>query len=183
MFLASNWWTLTIRGIVAILFGIFTFFRPGITLTALALVFGAFVLVDGIFSIVAAMRGTRRGERWWVLLIWGLAGLAAAAVTFLWPGITVLAMVFVVALWALATGVIELVAAIRLRKMIRGEWLLGLAGIASMAFGVLLMIWPLTGAIVVAWWIGAYAMAFGLILLALSFRLRTWTRQAEAGVI
>jgi uncharacterized membrane protein HdeD (DUF308 family) len=181
MFLASNWWTLTIRGIVAILFGIFTFFRPGTTLTALALVFGAYALVDGIFSIVAAIRGRRHGERRWVLAAGGVAGVAAAAVTFLWPGITVLAMVLVVAFWALVTGIVELAAAIRLRKFIEGEWLLALAGIASIVFGALLIVWPLTGAIVVAWWIGAYAAALGAILLALSFRLRWWTRQIQPG--
>jgi uncharacterized membrane protein HdeD (DUF308 family) len=174
--LASNWWTLTIRGIVAILFGIFTFFWPAVTITVLALLFGAYALVDGIFAIVSAIRGGRGEERWWMLLIEGIAGLAAAAVTFLWPGITVLALVLVIAVWAMVTGALELIAAIRLRKYITGEWLLGLAGVASVVFGILLMVSPFTGAIVVAWWIGAYALAFGVILVALSFRLRGWGR-------
>src|SRR5436305_388602 len=165
--LASNWWTLTIRGIVAILFGIFTFFWPVITLTVLALLFGAYALVDGIFAIVAAIRGGYREERWWMLLIEGIVGIAAAAVTFMWPGITVIALVLVVAAWAMITGALEFVAAIRLRKYITGEWLLALAGIASVIFGLLLMLWPFTGAIVVAWWIGAYALAFGAIMVAL----------------
>src|SRR6266446_729994 len=112
--LASNWWTLTIRGVMAILFGIFTFFWPGVTLTVLALLFGGYALVDGIFAIVAAIRGGRGEERWWMLLLEGIVGLGAAAVTFLWPGITVIALVLVIAAWAVFTGVLEVVAAIRL---------------------------------------------------------------------
>jgi uncharacterized membrane protein HdeD (DUF308 family) len=172
--LASNWWALTIRGIVAILFGVFTFFWPAVTLTVLALVFGAYALVDGIFNIISAIRGGRAHERWWVLLLEGIVSLAAGAVTFFWPGITVLALIYVLAAWAMITGLLELAAAIQLRKYIRGEWLLGLAGISSVVFGFLLVFWPLAGALVVAWWIGAYAIVFGAILLALSVELREW---------
>jgi uncharacterized membrane protein HdeD (DUF308 family) len=171
--LAGNWWAVTVRGLVAILFGIFTFFWPGITLTLLALLFGAYVLVDGIFNIVSAIRGGRAEERWWVLLLEGLVSLGAAAITFLWPGITILALVYVVAAWAIITGFLEFAAAIRLRKYISHEWVLALAGIASIVFGFLLIFWPFTGAIVLTWWIGAYALAFGALMLALSFRLRS----------
>jgi len=173
--LASNWWALAIRGVVAILFGVLTFFWPAITLAVLALLFGAYAMVDGIFNIVSAIRGGRGHERWWVLLLEGVVSLAAAAVTFLWPGITVLAFVYVLGAWAVITGVLEFAAAIRLRKHITGEWLLALAGIASVVFGFLLMFWPFTGAIVVAWWIGAYSIVFGALMLALSFRLREWS--------
>src|SRR5262245_23560774 len=121
---AANWWTLTIRGLVAILFGIFTFFWPGITLTVLALFFGAYALVDGLFAIYSAIRGGSGRERWWAFLIEGIVGLGAAAITFFWPGITILALIFVVAVWAIFTGALELAAAIRLRKQITGEWLL-----------------------------------------------------------
>ena len=172
--LASNWWALTIRGIVAILFGVFTFFWPAITLTVLALVFGAYALIDGVFNIVSAFRGGRAQERWWVLLLEGIVSLGAGLVTFLWPGITVVALIYVLAAWAVLTGLLELAAAIQLRKHITGEWLLALAGIASFLFGVLLVIQPLAGAVVVAWWIGAYAIVFGAILIALSLRLRGW---------
>ena len=173
--LASNWWALAIRGVVAILFGVLTFFWPAITLAVLALLFGAYAMVDGIFNIVSAIRGGRGHERWWVLLLEGVVSLAAAAVTFLWPGITVLAFVYVLGAWAVITGVLEFAAAIRLRKHITGEWLLALAGIASVVFGFLLMFWPFTGAIVVAWWIGAYSIVFGALMVALSFRLREWS--------
>jgi uncharacterized membrane protein HdeD (DUF308 family) len=175
--LASNWWTLTIRGIVAIIFGIFTFFWPAVTLTALVVVFGIYALVDGIFAIVSAMRGGQAEKSWWALLIEGIVGLGAAAVTFLWPGLTILALVLVVAIWAVTTGVMELVAALRLRKYISGEWMLALAGIASVVFGFLLFLRPVTGAVVVAWWMGAYALGFGVLLVALSLRLRLWSRE------
>src|SRR5215470_1738558 len=140
LLLASSWWALTIRGIVAILFGVFTFFWPAITLTVLALVFGAYALIDGVFTIVAVFRGGRAQYRWWVLLLEGIVSLGAGLVTFLWPGITVVALIYVLAAWAVLTGLLELAAAIQLRKHITGEWLLALAGIASFLFGVLLVI-------------------------------------------
>jgi len=177
--LASNWWALTVRGAVAILFGIFTFFRPAATLTVLALLFGAYALVDGVFNIVSAIRGGRAHERWWVLLPEGIVSLGAALVTFFWPGITVRAPIYVLAAWAMLTGLLEFAAAIRLRTNITGEWLLALAGVASIIFGFLLVFWPFTGAIVVAWWIGAYAIVFGSLLIALSFRLRDWSRTSQ----
>jgi uncharacterized membrane protein HdeD (DUF308 family) len=177
--LASNWWALTIRGIVAIFFGVFTFLWPAITLTVLALLFGAYALVDGIFNIVAAIRGRPGEERWWLLLLEGIVSLVAAAVTFLSPGITVLAFIYVIAAWAVLTGLLEFVAAVRLRKYISGEWLLALAGIASVVFGFLLAFWPFTGELVVAWWIAAYAIVFGVILVALSFRLRHLSRTLQ----
>ena len=174
--LASNWWALTIRGLVAILFGVFTFFWPAITLTVLALLFGAYALVDGIFNIVSAIRGGPEHERWWVLLLEGIVSLGAAAVTILWPGITVLAFIYVLAAWCVITGLLELAAAMRLRKLINDEWLLALAGIGSVLFGILLMVWPITGAVVVAWWMAAYAIVFGVILMTLSFRLRRFSQ-------
>jgi uncharacterized membrane protein HdeD (DUF308 family) len=177
--LAINWWMLTIRGILAILFGVLTFLWPVVTLSVLAIMFGAYALVDGVFAIISAIRGGRGGERWWALLMEGIVGLGAAAVTFVWPGITVLALIFVVAAWAVITGLMEVAAAIQLRKYITGEWLLALAGVASVVFGILLMMWPITGAIVVAWWIGAYAFAFGVLMVALSFRLRGWGRTLQ----
>lgn len=177
--LATNWWALTIRGLVAILFGVFTFFQPGITLTALALLFGAYALLDGVFNIFSAIRGGPEHEKWWVLLLEGVVSLGAAAVTILWPGITVLALIYVLAAWCMITGLLEIVAAVRLRKFISDEWLLALAGIGSVLFGGLLITWPITGAVVVALWIGAYAIMFGAIMLFLSFRLRRLARTVE----
>jgi uncharacterized membrane protein HdeD (DUF308 family) len=157
--------------LAGILFGIITFFAPGISLAALVLLFGAYALVDGVLAIVSAVR--RRGaDRWWLLLLEGLVGIAAGVLTFLWPAITAIALLYVIAAWALVTGAFEIAAAIRLRKAITGEWLLALSGIFSIALGVLLVLYPGPGALAVTIWIGAYAFVFGALLFALGLRLR-----------
>jgi uncharacterized membrane protein HdeD (DUF308 family) len=179
--LARNWWSLVIRGIAAILLGVVTFAWPGITLAALVLLYGAYALVDGVMAIIGAVRAAQSHERWGALLIEGIAGIVAAAITVAWPGITALALVFVIAAWAIVTGVFELVAAVRLRKYITGEWLLALGGIASIAFGVLIVIAPLAGALVIALWVGAYTLVFGVLMIALGFRLRSWGKTPHAG--
>jgi uncharacterized membrane protein HdeD (DUF308 family) len=132
-------------------------------------------------AIIGAVRDAQSHERWGALLIEGVAGIAAAAITILWPGITALALVIVIASWAIVTGLFELVAAVRLRKYITGEWLLALAGIASIAFGVLIIIAPLAGALVIALWVAAYSLVFGVLLVALGLRLRSWGRTPHAG--
>jgi uncharacterized membrane protein HdeD (DUF308 family) len=179
--LARNWWSLVIRGIAAILLGVVTFAWPGITLAALVLLYGAYALVDGVMAIIGAVRAAQSHERWGALLIEGIAGIVAAAITVAWPGITALALVFVIAAWAIVTGVFELVAAVRLRKYVTGEWLLALGGIASIAFGVLIVIAPLAGALVIALWVGAYTLVFGVLMIALGFRLRSWGKTPHAG--
>jgi len=179
--LATNWWSLVIRGVLAILLGIVTFAWPGITLTALVFVFGAYALLDGVVSLVGVVRAAQAHERWGALLIEGFAGIAAAVVTVLWPPVTALALVYVIAIWAIVTGIFEFIAAVRLRKYIAGEWLLALGGIASVVFGVLIIIAPLTGALVIALWVGAYALVFGVLMVALGFRLRAWVRQLPSG--
>jgi uncharacterized membrane protein HdeD (DUF308 family) len=179
--LAVNWWALVIRGIAGIIFGVITFAWPGITLTALVLLFGAYALVDGVVSLVGAVRAVRSHERWGVLTLEGVAGIGAAIITVLWPAITALSLVFVIAAWAIVTGVFEIVAAIRLRRLIQGEWLLALSGIASVIFGILLTIAPLAGFLVIAIWVGAYALVFGILLVALGFRLRNWGKERFSG--
>jgi uncharacterized membrane protein HdeD (DUF308 family) len=171
--LSRNWWVFLLRGLAGILFGIITFVAPGISLAALVLVFGAYALADGVLAILAAVR--RRGEgRWGMLLLEGLVGIAVAVVTLLWPGITAITLLYLIAAWATVTGVLELVAAVRLRKEIKGEWLLALGGVASIAFGVLVALFPGSGALALVLWIGAYALVFGVLLVVLSFRLRAW---------
>lgn len=169
--LSRNWWAVSLRGLAGILFGIITFFAPGISLAALVLLFGAYALMDGVLAIVTAVR--RRGaDRWWLLLLEGLVGIAAGVLTFLLPAITAIALLYVIAAWALVTGAFEIAAAIRLRKVISGEWLLALSGIFSIALGVLLVMFPGPGALAVVIWIGAYAFVFGALLFALGLRLR-----------
>jgi uncharacterized membrane protein HdeD (DUF308 family) len=177
--LARNWWALALRGIVAFLFGLLTFVWPRISVIVLVSLFGAYVMVDGIFAVVLALRRAQEGQRhWWSLLIEGLIGIAAGVLTFVWPGITALVLLYLIAAWAIVTGVFEIAAAIRLRKEIKGEWLLALGGIVSMIFGFALMVMPVAGALAVVWLIGIYAIIFGILLLALAFRLRGWSQRA-----
>lgn len=173
--LALNWWALALRGIAGIVFGLFAFFIPVITLYALTILFGAYAFIDGIGALTAAFRSSQHGEHWWALLFEGLVGLGAAAFTALRPGITLVFLIFVIAAWGILTGVLEIAAAMRLRQHITGEWMLALAGIASIVFGVLLFAAPGTGALVLAWWLGAYILLFGLLTLGVAFRLRRWS--------
>jgi uncharacterized membrane protein HdeD (DUF308 family) len=177
--LANSWWSLMIRGLVAVLVGLVTFAWPGITLSALVLLFGAYALIDGIVGITGALRASKAHERWGALLIEGIAGVIAAIVTIVWPAITALTLVYVIAAWAVITGVFEIVAAVQLRKYITGEWLLGLSGVASVVFGILLMAVPLAGALVIALWVGVYAFIFGILLIGLGFRLRHWAKALD----
>jgi uncharacterized membrane protein HdeD (DUF308 family) len=178
--LARNWWAVLLRGIAAVMFGIITFVAPGISLAALVLVYGAYALVDGVFAVVSALRRHGSTDRWWVMLIEGIVGIAAGLVTFFWPGITALALLYLIAAWSLLTGVMEVIAAVRLRKIIAGEWLLALSGVLSIGFGVLLALFPAPGALAVLLWIGAYAIVFGCLLVALGLRLRSWQRHGTA---
>jgi uncharacterized membrane protein HdeD (DUF308 family) len=167
--LTANWWALAIRGMVAVLFGLLTLFLPGITLVTLVLLFGAYALVDGVFNVIAFFRVA---SHQWVLLIEGVVGIFAGLLTFAWPAITAIALLYLIAFWAMLTGIFEIVAGIRLRKTIANEWLLLVMGVLSLLFGLLILFAPGTGALAIVLWIGAYALVFGVFLLALAFRLR-----------
>lgn len=179
--IARNWWSLVIRGLVGILFGIITFAWPGITFAALVIVFAAYAAADGIFSLVGAVRAAQAHERWGALVFLGVTGIAAGVATVLWPEITAFVLVSLIGAWAIVTGVFEIAAAVRLRRYIRGEWLLALSGIASLVFGVLIMIAPLAGALVIAFWVGAYALVSGVMLVSLGIKLRSWRRRQPTG--
>jgi uncharacterized membrane protein HdeD (DUF308 family) len=170
--LANNWWAVALRGVVAIIFGIAAFAMPLITMLSLVVVFAAFSFVDGVFGIIMAVRGARRGEQWAWLLLNGILGIAAAAVAVLWPGITVLAFVLLVAAWALISGIFMLVSAYRL-KMDHGRVWLVIGGIASVVLGILLVLSPFIGALVITFWIGAHALVLGVTLLMLAYKLRS----------
>jgi uncharacterized membrane protein HdeD (DUF308 family) len=167
--LTANWWALALRGLVAVLFGLLTFFLPGITLVTLVLLFGAYALVDGVFNVIAFFRVA---SHQWALLIEGVVGILAGVLTFAWPAITAFALLYLIAFWAILTGIFEIVAGIRLRKTIANEWLLIAMGVLSLLFGLLIVLAPGTGALAIVLWIGAYALVFGVFLLALAFRLR-----------
>lgn len=169
--LAHNWWTFVLRGVFALLFGVFAFVWPGLTILSLTFVFGFYTMLDGIFALVAAWN-FRSSNRVWVLILEGLLGLAAGVIAFVSPGITALALLWVIAAWAILTGILEIGAAIRLRQEIENEWWLGLGGLASIIFGVLLVIWPGSGLVTISWLIGFYAIVFGISMLSLGFRLQ-----------
>jgi uncharacterized membrane protein HdeD (DUF308 family) len=179
--LVRNWWSIVFRGALGILFGLVTFAWPNITVGALVLLFGAYALVEGIVSIVGAVRAAEARDRWGALILEGLVGIAAAMITIAWPAITVLALAYLIAGWAIVSGALEIAVAVRLRKYISREWLLALGGAASTIFGVLIAIAPIAGALVIAVWLGAYAFVFGLIMVALGFRLRNWRDAPQAG--
>jgi uncharacterized membrane protein HdeD (DUF308 family) len=174
--LARYWWVLALRGVLAVLFGLFAFFIPGITLLSLVLLFGAYVLLDGIFDLVAA---TRSPSHHWALVLEGIVGIIAGILTFLWPGITAIVLLYLIAFWAIFTGVLEIIAGIRLRQVLSDEVWLILMGVLSLLFGLFILIFPSAGALAIVFWIGAYALLFGIMLLALAFRLRSF-RHVEA---
>lgn len=179
--LATNWWALALRGAASILFGLLAFAIPGVTLAVIVWIFGAYALVDGILAIVAAVRAARGHQRWGAFVLEGAVGLAAGLITLFVPGLTLFFLVYMVGAWAIMTGVFEIAAAIRLRKHISGEFLLGLMGVLSIAFGIMIFAAPIAGAIVIAWWLGAYALIFGVLVLALAFRLRSMKGTLLAG--
>lgn len=178
MVLSRNWWAWVLRGILAIVFGILTFIVPEATLWTLTLLFAAYAVVEGIVNAIAAVRAPQGMRRWWVLLLEGVASVAAGFVAFLYPGITILVFVTLIGVWAIITGAFEIAAAIRLRKQIKGEWLLVLSGVLSIVFGAIFLFLPTIGALTLAFYVGAYAIIFGIFLVALGFKLRSWGRAA-----
>ena len=171
--LAKNWWLLLLRGIAAVAFGALAFAWPGLTLVALVLLYGAYALTDGVFAIAAAISGRGGAAPTGWLVFVGLLGIGAGLAAFFWPGITALVLLVLIAVWSILHGGFEIVGAIRLRREIEGEWLLILSGLLSVLFGVLVLAQPGAGALALVWLIGAYALLFGGLLIALSLRLRS----------
>lgn len=170
--LARNWWAVLLRGLAAIVFGLIALVMPGATLAALVLLFAAYMLVDGVLSIVSAIRAARRGERWGLLVVEGIIDLVAGAAAFLVPAAALLAFVALLAVWALVSGGLEFAASFRLNREHGRLWLI-VGGVASVIWGALLLLFPITGLVVLTWWIGAYALVFGASLVILSFRLHS----------
>ena len=169
--LVKNWWLLLLRGIAAIVFGVLAFAWPGLTLLTLILLYGAFALTDGVIAIIAAVTGGAPGGRWWLALV-GVLGIAVGVLTFMLPGMTALILLFTMAGWAVAIGVLQIVGAIRLRKEIDNEWFLILSGAISVLFGLAVMLNPGAGALALVWVIGAYAIIAGALYIGLALRLK-----------
>jgi uncharacterized membrane protein HdeD (DUF308 family) len=174
--MSRYWWVLLIRGVSAMLFGILAWTWPGMTLAVLVMFFGAYALVDGVFLLIHAFGGHREKEDRWLVLLEGLVSLGIGIITFVAPGITAIALLLYIAVWSISTGVLEISAAVRLRKEMEGEGWMIIGGIASIVFGVLLMIFPAAGAMGLLALIAAYAVIFGISLVVLSFRLRSHRR-------
>ena len=175
--LAQSWWAVGLRGILGIIFGLLCLLTPGIAVGAFVIVFAAYMFVDGVFAIISGIRAARSGERWGLLILEGVVDLAAGVVAVLWPAITLVALVWIVAIWAIVSGALMLAAAFSL-NLDYGRWWLALGGIASIIFGILLIIEPFIGAVVLTLWIGAYAVVFGVLLLVLGFQLHS-KREAQ----
>ena len=167
--LARFWWALALRGLFAVLFGLLAIFMPHKTLLVLVLLFGAYSLLDGVFDLVSAVRSP---SHHWPFLLEGIVGIIAGVATFAWPRITGMVLLYLIAFWAISTGVFEILSGIRLRKAVANEMFLVLTGILSLLFGILIIICPGAGALAIAFWIGAYALIFGILMIALAFRLR-----------
>ena len=180
--LSDNWWVILLRGIVGVIFGLVAFVSPGATLLALVFVWGAYALVDGAFALYMTYLAARQERRWWPYLLEGLAGIGAGALAFVVPGITALALLYLIAAWAIVTGIVEIVAAVDLRKQIQNEWLLGLAGALSIIFGIVVAVMPDAGALAVVWTVGAYALLFGITLVVLAFRVRSLGKRLRSAV-
>jgi uncharacterized membrane protein HdeD (DUF308 family) len=171
-----------LRGIAAVLFAILAFIWPGLTLFALVFLFGAYALATGILSLMVAYKSPKGYPRFGALALGGIVSIITGLIAFFMPGLTAVGLLILIASWAIVTGIVEIIAAIRLRKVITREWLLVLAGLASIFFGVVLLLQPAVGALVLVWWIGAYAFVFGILLMILSFRLRRWKDSSLGGM-
>jgi len=170
--LARNWWAIVLRGIFAVLFGLGTLFWPGITLAVLVLVYGGYLFIDGVLAILWTLARRREGAFPWGVFLAGLASLAAGVLTLLWPGFTAIALLYLIAVWAIVRGVFEILAAFHLRRELRNEWLLALNGVLSVVLGVVLIVAPGAGALAVLWLIGSFAIVVGILMIALGFRLK-----------
>jgi uncharacterized membrane protein HdeD (DUF308 family) len=174
--MTQNWWAIALRGLVAVLFGIAAFMWPGITLSVLAPLFGAYALINGVFAVIEAFRRDVSRERWRPLLFEGVISIVIGAMILIWPRLTAMGLLFLIAFWAIMTGVFEIITAVRLRHEIRGEWMMALIAILSMAFGLLLLAFRAPGAFSVILMIRAFVFAIGALMIALALKLRSLRR-------
>ena len=169
-----NWWMLALRGVLAIIFGLIALFAPGIALLAFVYVFAVYALIDGIMAVYIAIRERGSLSRWGWVLFEGILGIIAGIVAFVYPGLTALVLLYIVAIWAVVTGIMEIVTAIAIRGFVAREWALGLAGILSIIFGIVLFIFPGAGLLSILWLVGIYGIVFGILFIVRAFQMRSW---------
>ncbi len=177
--LARWWWTFVVRGLLAIAFGVLAFFAPGLGIAVLVGLFAAWALIDGVTSLVTGIGGRNRDKSWWLEILEGVVSIIAGIIALVFPVLAADVLVIIIAAWAIVTGIFEIIAAIRLREQIRGEFWLGLAGLASILFGVILLVFPGVGALSLVWLIGSFALVFGVFLVILGWRLRGINEMAK----
>lgn len=170
------WWALLLRGLFAVSFGVAAWYWPEVSVAILVIIFGVYVFADGVMGVWTALAERKEREHWWTLMVWGLLGIAVGILTFVNPALTTIALMFYIAIWAVATGVLQLILAVRLRKEVKGEWLLVLGGLLSLILGAFLMSQPMMGAVALVWVIAAYAVLFGLVLIVLAFKARRFSK-------
>jgi uncharacterized membrane protein HdeD (DUF308 family) len=178
--LAQDWWAVALRGVFAVIFALIALFSPGATILSLVLFFSAYMLVDGVFGIVSGIRAASNNQRWGLLILEGILNILVGIVAFVMPGLTVLFFVTLMAVWSLITGILMIVAAFKLNPDFGRGWLI-FSGVVSVLFGIALLIAPLVGAVVLTWWLGAYALVFGIGLLVLAFKLKGRKDNAVGG--
>lgn len=179
----NSWWGLVLRGLLSIVFGIAIFVMPNTSLLALISLFGAFAFVDGVLALIGAFKNRTGNKRFWAMLLEGLAGIAIGVITLINPNLTAVSLLYVIATWAVITGVLEIITAIRFADEMDNEWLLGLGGVISVILGILLALNPVSGILAVLWMIGAYAIVFGALMIVAGLRARgtaTTSRTAAA---
>jgi uncharacterized membrane protein HdeD (DUF308 family) len=176
---SKSWSWLALRGAISLVFGILAAFWPGITLLWLLVIFAAYAMIGGVASAAAAIKNWKTNPDWWLMALWGLVGIGAGVIALILPNLTAIVLVLLIGATALANGIVDIVMAIRLRKVIRGEALLILNGLISVAFGVFVFFFPGVGALALVWLIAMYAIVSGLLLLALAWRARSWKKEDD----
>ena len=177
--MTRNWWVVVLRGVLAVVFGLAAILWPALTLLTLIQLFGAFALVEGVFAVVGALFGREHNGSWWMHILEGIVAILVGLGAWLLPGLTAFTILNLIAAWAIVNGVFRIVMAIRLRREIEGEWMLIASGILTALFGVAIVLFPLGGALAIAWLIGVQAIMFGLLLLGLGFRLRGMNKRVQ----
>ena len=177
--LARWWWTFIIRGLLAIAFGVLAFFAPGLGIAVLVGLFAAWALIDGVANLITGFGSRNRDKSWWLEILEGVVSIIAGIIALAFPVLAAEILVIIIAAWAIVTGIFEIIAAFRLREQIKGEFWLGLAGLASILFGVILFVFPGVGALSLVWLIGSFALVFGVFLVILGWRLRSVNEMAK----